>query len=262
MEKISLASQRSSWHNRGMLLTRHAALALLSMGVFAPFGEASILFLNGDPFTGVPEIRTSEFDHYAKSDTVHSFQFAADNFWLETDASLESVTWWGAWNFFRPGTNGRNFSLVIYEDDGSPPENPQIPIERGAPDPTKIVATRDLGAVNDVWVGFSRSGFPLYELEADISPIFLNGGKTYWISIFEDSPPTTTSQYWLWRMNSRKDETAWSGIFNSGGWRGLGVEYAFQLEGSVVPEPSTIAIWSVLGLVGAGVQRRRRNRAA
>ena len=29
-----------------------------------------------------------------------------------------------------------------------------------------------------------------------------------------------------------------------------------------VPEPSTIAIWSLLGLVGAGVQRRRRNRAA
>ena len=29
----------------------------------------------------------------------------------------------------------------------------------------------------------------------------------------------------------------------------------------VVPEPSTIAIWSLLGLVGAGVQRRRRQRA-
>jgi hypothetical protein len=29
-----------------------------------------------------------------------------------------------------------------------------------------------------------------------------------------------------------------------------------------MPEPSTIAIWSLLGLVGAGVQRRRRNRAA
>ena len=29
-----------------------------------------------------------------------------------------------------------------------------------------------------------------------------------------------------------------------------------------LPEPSTLGIWSVLGLVGAGVQRRRRHRAA
>jgi MYXO-CTERM domain-containing protein len=31
---------------------------------------------------------------------------------------------------------------------------------------------------------------------------------------------------------------------------------------SSAPEPSTMAIWSLLGLVGAGVKRRRRNRAA
>lgn len=39
------------------------------------------------------------------------------------------------------------------------------------------------------------------------------------------------------------------------------LEFTPLASPSVVPEPSTIAIWSVLGLVGAGV-RRRRNRAA
>ena len=49
-----------------------------------------------------------------------------------------------------------------------------------------------------------------------------------------------------------------SGFGKSADSAGLVTRFAV----SPIPEPSTLAIWSLLGLVGAGVQRRRRNRAA
>ncbi|MFH1268365.1 MAG: PEP-CTERM sorting domain-containing protein [Planctomycetota bacterium] len=43
--------------------------------------------------------------------------------------------------------------------------------------------------------------------------------------------------------------------------RAPGLDYAFQLEGTVVPEPSSLLIWSLIGLSSAGIGWRRRRKA-
>ncbi|MFH1919975.1 MAG: PEP-CTERM sorting domain-containing protein [Planctomycetota bacterium] len=56
------------------------------------------------------------------------------------------------------------------------------------------------------------------------------------------------------------------GYVDSGGfwWTGFNRrpdDYAFQLEGTVIPEPSSLLIWSLIGLSSAGIGWRRRRKA-
>ena len=214
---------------------------------------AGVLYSNGDQFADFGT-------HYSKSDTVPGGgsllgQVMADNFTLSSDSTIDSVRWWGAWNFFKPAID--DFTINIYGSDN------------GLPDASNLIASRVVGNVVETATGLSRSSNPsfpmaLFEFQADIVPLNLQANQEYWISIY-DTAGSNTSQYFLWR----EIEAAW--ITGSGAaagsttlgasWGGRPVEFAFQLEGSsaVVPEPASALIF--LAMSGQLLALRRRSQS-
>lgn len=201
---------------------------------------AGVIYVNGDPFADTGT-------HYSKSDTIGSSQIIADNFQLGTDAIINSVRWWGAWNFFTPAQD--DFTVNFYADNA------------GLPDSTILIASRNVGNVVETSTGLSRSGNPafpepLFEFQSDIAPVSLSAATDYWISIY-DSSGTNDSQYFLWRENA--EGSAARSLDGGLSWSGRPREFAFQLEGetAAVPEPSSLSLF-LMGCAGVAVAKRRR----
>jgi len=203
-----------------MMQFMKSPFSILVVSLLASTCHAGIVYTNGDPFA-------DDGTHYSKSDTIGSPQIMADNFQLTTPATINSIRWWGAWNFYTPTTD--NFTIIIYGDNS------------GLPDPSNVIANRHIGNVVETSTGLSRSGKTLLEFQADIDPVSLSESTQYWISIFE-SAGTDGSQYFLIRENAYG--TAAKSTNGGASWSSRTRELAFQLEGvaTAVPEPSSAAL--------------------
>jgi hypothetical protein len=212
--------------------------AILAVLILTSTSTAAVIYTNGDPLA-------DNGTHYSKSDTVNPSQICADNFILTTPATINSVRWWGAWNFFTPATD--DFTVTFYED------------KNGRPDPSNVIANRRIGNVVETSTGLNRSGFLLREFQANIAPVSLSDGTNYWISIFE-SAGTNGSQYFLLRENAVG--SAATSVDGGVSWGSRPREFSFQLEGSsnAVPEPTTAAVLSVGGVAFAMLRRRSSSR--
>jgi hypothetical protein len=209
------------------------AIALLCVNMIMSTSLAGVVYTNGDPLA-------DPGTHYSKSDTVSSSQFVADNFRLSSPTTVNSIRWWGAWNFFSPAVD--DFTITIYEN------------LNGLPNPSNIVAIRQTGNVSETSTGLTRSGFTLFSFQANVGAISLSNGRDYWISIVE-TLGTNTSQYFLWRENANGSSA--TSTNNGASWASRPREYAFQLEGftNAVPEPSTTTLLVIAA--GLCVTRRR-----
>jgi hypothetical protein len=213
--------------------------AIVCTIVTAAPASAAMIYSSGDPLANAGT-------HYAKSDTVAPSSYVAGTFELSTAAKIDSVSWWGAWNFFVPAVD--NFTINFYGDVA------------GRPDPTNLIASRNVGNVVETSTGQVRSGFTLYAFQASIVPVRLFAATDYWISIY-DSAGTNGSQYFLWRIIGN---TAPRGQTNNpaGTWSVSpnAAPLAFQLQGTPLPEPGTLTLAS-LGAI-ASIARAGRRRAA
>ncbi|QCI79576.1 PEP-CTERM sorting domain-containing protein [Hankyongella ginsenosidimutans] len=216
-----------------------AAIALAAGSANAAV-SGSLLFdqTPSSPLTGIASDDGAAFSQYE----------AADNFSVATTSQLTGLVFWG--NRLSQQTLD-NFTVRIYADDPSFPGAPSI----------SPLFTANLGEITGVnTVVFDDAGVQVLRYEADaLSGPILTAGEQYWISIVNT-------------LGVQNDDFFWSfGPFGADGFNAgrslLGApvdfdvfadgDYAFQVYGTQVPEPGSIALLGA-GLALAGFARRKR----
>jgi hypothetical protein len=108
-----------------------------------------------------------------------------------------------------------------------------------------------LGTLSEDQLATTLTAYPF----SSFAPITLAGGTRYWINVVS-SVGTNSNSYWGYAADNTGVGTALE--FNSNPVDGTAPNGApYQMEVRVVPEPATLALFSV-GLVGIGFGKRRK----
>jgi hypothetical protein len=223
-----------------MKLGRGVLYLAVMLGMTALPAVANVIYNNG-----VPDLQAGWLSDAAGSvNGFYDYLEAADDFVLGSAVLLTDVHWWGAYATSNtPETD--SFTIRLFEDDGGVPQTTHFYEESGL-------------TGNRVGTGTSIGPFDVYEYSADITPIVLAGGVTYWISIVNDTA-NDLDDAWYWAqaafpgnaVQRDADGGSWTHFTNS--------ELAFHLTGAreVVPEPASMVLLG-LGLVGLIARTRKK----
>jgi len=172
-----------------------------------------------------------------------SFQ-VLDDFVLDTPVALEDIPWWGV---------GGSETADVFT----------VRLFTGAFDSPTLLAPLTPDAVNRAAAGYS---VPLPgDRELDVwaynsqlhDSVMVEAGVPYHISIFNN---TTGSIDWAWAFGANGNIQLGARIFDSDEWLEIPpLDVAYELSGTVVPEPATLILLA-LGLIGCLVKSRRRAR--
>ncbi|MCC6229377.1 MAG: PEP-CTERM sorting domain-containing protein [Phycisphaerales bacterium] len=185
----------------------------------------------GVVFEQLPDYRTAWF-----SDSSSKFvQRMAENFTLDTDASIGTITAWGA--YLDDNVVSDHFTVFIYADAGGVPGGI---LYSGVP---AVTSTIDTG-VNFGWNAFRTT------LTLD-TPFNAVGGVKYWVSL---DNATNNGGAWAWITTSESDGVFASSLNQGENWNAMSGD-SLSLRLSDVPAPSGLAL---LGLGGLVAGRRRR----
>lgn len=220
--------------------------ALLAMAMMSGGASAAVIYDNGAPDTSAAGIA---------SDPISGI-VVADDFVLNSGANvITDLHWWGYWVDYNseppvgpmPTTN--NFTITIYAPPfpGLPPED-QLPGDQayscniGDVDATKTEMT-------------AADGMTIYSYYyVFTTPLTLEAGWPYWLSIENDSDMEEIGWYWasagVGQCWYKMGEDAWEP-----GW---GAVLAFNLTGETceIPEPTTMFLLG-FGLISlAGLRRK------
>lgn len=197
-------------------------LAVLGFGLVS-FGHAATVWSNGSP---------------DQQGVVFSDQdggtIAEDDFSTSSAATATSLTWWGGYGF---GNNPSTDSFTIEIRDAS-----------------SLILSQAVTAVRSS-TAFVVAGLDVYVYDATIADTALAGGSTYFLRIYNNTSGNALSN-WFWATSNTSGNVlryAWP----SGSLLGTtGVDVAFQVNGTSVPEPATYLL-SALGLTAIYLARRR-----
>lgn len=164
----------------------------------------------------------------------------AGSFSLVQDASINRITWSGAYGFDNTPGPTDDFTVRFYEDDGGLPalSNPIVEFPVG-------------NAVNRTDSGTDIFGFDVYEYGA-IVQFEAEASKTYWLSIFNNTVGEGDNFFWggdsLGGTSAISNDSGAS--FGSADWK-----HDFRLHN--VPEPTGLLLCSLLAIPISLARRRR-----
>lgn len=173
-----------------------------------------------------------------------NFAIGYDNFQFASPTLITGVSWTGA--YFDTQSTVTGFTIGIYSSVGGEPGSLLF---------SQFIA----GTANETSVGNDSFG-PVYAYDADISGFLAASGAEYWLSIvadlFYDSELITQ---WGWYEGMGGDGISFQDFIHDGTTRTQDpYDLAFDLTGQVIPEPTSIALFGLLGLVGVRYGLRRR----
>lgn len=200
-------------------------VASLCVGA-AGVSQASVVFEQ------LPDFRTAWF-----SDSSSKFvQRMAENFTLDTGASIGTITAWGA--YLDDNIVSDHFTVCIYADAGGVPGGI---LYSGAPATTSTVDA-----------GLGDFGFEVFESTLTLAtPFNAVGGVQYWVSL---DNATNHGGAWAWATTGDSDAYFASSLNQGENWNGLSGD-SLSLRLSEVPAPSSPAL-PCLGALLVGRRRR------
>jgi hypothetical protein len=177
---------------------------------------------------------------------------SADSFVLDAPqgAWVTGIRWWGTYD--DDSFTEDEFSAFFYNDAGGSPPSPPIPLFASPAANLTRTAT-----------GLTSLGATVYEYTADLtSPLLLDGGTTYYLSMFNETGGKTVATGWYWMGDGSGGH--WQRPGSSTLWapRPGDPSLAFQLTGSAIPEPGSLATLGVGLVCLAGYVRYRRKRSS
>jgi hypothetical protein len=224
--------------------------ALLLGGVLP--ARADILYNQPSTFPQSSGIRVVASQNDTSPGGFGNFATAYDSFSLSATSAITGVGWQGG--YFAPAQQGpiSAFTLTFYQNSNGQPG-------------TALFSERvPIGNANETRVGLESgvSGDNLiFDYTANLNGTFTaQANTTYWLSIVPDLPfPPSFGLH------------AGTGPTGSSFQRFFGASFtdtpnvAFSLlgpgPGPGIPEPTSLALWGVLGLAGLGSRWRRRKPA-
>lgn len=173
----------------------------------------------------------------------------ADDFLLGSQSTITEVHWWGTYqnNNVQPD----NFTIRFFEDAGGVPEiNPFV-------DVAPVNLTRTATSL------MNQASEDIFTWSADLpAGVLLDANTTYYLSIVNDTG--ANGDFWTWAGDGGGD--SFFRFTDVESWFGPEppINHAFELgaaSADVIPEPSAIAIWGLIGLTVGGFAWLRRRKS-
>ena len=199
---------------------------------------------------------------------------AWDNFTLSNAYNIDGLCWTGIYSerFPDSAVSETDFIIRILPDNGGSPDlgatGYSWTLDGGlagtsGPD---VTVSAPLGYTSPTTTTNPQGGGEAFHYEASLSTETLAAGN-YWISITAaqefDTPAPAFDPQWMWHVGDGPDDGfyAYDHIFPAGttdiGEFFADKDLAFELKGSVVPEPSSI-VMALAGTLSLGLFRRKR----
>ena len=190
-------------------------------------------------------------------------QRLAEDFVLGPASTVTDIHWTGSYLHSPASTD--SFAIRFYDDDAGLPES--VPF-----------AEYPVGnQVNRTFEG-NNGFFDIYSYRVDIPPLTLTANTRVWLSIVNDTSLVGSVNAWLWAgendpgfvpsttppiidsyVGLRSLPGPWQE--NMLGTNRLALDFQLTDDNLAVPEPTSIATWTLLGLGAVGFHRRRRKTA-